>query len=225
MRRSSAIRHSPQLPLSALSQGRSDTERTRQATVTEIREESIGELARHGEISIAFQVDSVFEVRLQEQGLGGVQFTERPGEAPWFKDYDTNDGGPERWSERFDVSRWGLLGAYQGDRRIGGAVIAFDTPDLHMLRGRGDQAVLWDLRVDLESRRSGVATALFKESETWARRRGCTVLEVETQQVNVPACRFYARMGCSLAAVDRFAYDELPDEVQLIWRRELQPDP
>ena len=128
MLRSSAIRHSPQLPLSALSQGRSDTERTRQATVTEVREQSIGELARHGEISIAFQVDSVFEVRLQEQGLGGVQFTERPVEAPWFKDYDTNDGGPERWSERFDVSRWGLLGAYQGDRRIGGAVIAETRP-------------------------------------------------------------------------------------------------
>ena len=30
--------------------------------------------------------------------------------------------------------------------------------------------------------------------------------QIETQNVNVGACRFYAAMGCQLGAVSRFAY-------------------
>jgi ribosomal protein S18 acetylase RimI-like enzyme len=47
--------------------------------------------------------------------------------------------------------------------------------------------------------------------------KGCVRLEVETQNVNVPACRFYAQLGCELGAIRRHAYAELPDEVQLVW--------
>jgi hypothetical protein len=69
---------------------------------------------------------------------GGIVLTERPVDVPWVKDYDATDGGAQGWAARFDVTRWGLLGAYDDERRIGGAVLAFDTPDLHMLRGRRD---------------------------------------------------------------------------------------
>lgn len=188
-----------------------------------IREEPIDDVQDHGGISTAFAVTTVFEVELLDAGLGGLLLTERLVPVRWVKDYDATDGGPKRWASQFDVSMWGLLGAYDGDRRIGGAVIAFDTPDLSMLRGRRDLAVLWDLRVVDDARRSGTGTALFRAAEAWARERACDALEVETQHVNVPACRFYARMGCSLAAVDRHAYAKLPAEVQLIWRRHLRP--
>jgi GNAT superfamily N-acetyltransferase len=166
----------------------------------------------------------VFEMELLDAGLGGILLAERPVDVPWTKDYDATDGGPGRWASRFDVNSWGLLGAYDDERRIGGAVIAFDTPELHMLRGRRDLAVLWDLRVVHDARGSGAGAALFRASEAWARERGCSALEVETQQVNVPACHFYAQMGCSLAAVDRYGYADLPEEAQLIWRRQLDPD-
>jgi len=46
-------------------------------------------------------------------------------------------------------------------------------------------------------------------------------MKVETQNINVPACSFYRRMGCTLGSIDRFAYAELPDEAQLIWLKEL----
>ena len=39
--------------------------------------------------------------------------------------------------------------------------------------------------------------------------------------MNVAACRFYASLGCELGAINRFAYPSLPDEVQLLWYREL----
>src|SRR3546814_15299387 len=113
-----------------------------------------------------------------------------------------------------------MFGAYEDVDRIGGAVIAVDTPDLHMLRGRHDLAVLWDLRVVRSSRRSGAGSALFDAAAAWARERGCRALEIETQQVNVYARRFYQRMGCPLAALDRFPSAALPPEPRSDKRRE-----
>jgi hypothetical protein len=46
---------------------------------------------------------------------------------------------------------------------------------------------------------------------------------VETQTINVPACRFYSKMGCTLGAIDRYAYVDLPNEIQLLWFKELGP--
>jgi hypothetical protein len=47
--------------------------------------------------------------------------------------------------------------------------------------------------------------------------RGARVLKVESQNTNVPACRFYAGRGFLLRAVRRGAYPELPHEIQLLW--------
>jgi hypothetical protein len=47
------------------------------------------------------------------------------------------------------------------------------------------------------------------------------VLKVETQQINVPACRFYAARGFVLRAVNESAYDGLPEEFQLLWYKSL----
>jgi GNAT superfamily N-acetyltransferase len=119
------------------------------------------------------------------------------------------------------VSTWGFLVARIDGRRVGGAAIAFDTPGVAMLDGRRDVAVLWDIRVAADARGAGVGSALFREVEAWARVRGCSRLEVETQNINVPACRFYARQGCTLGAVNRSAYPDLPHEIQLIWFKDL----
>jgi GNAT superfamily N-acetyltransferase len=188
----------------------------------EIREEPIGALAEHARIPIAFEVRRVLDVRLQGDGLRGVSLVETPVAEPWIKDYDADpEAAPARWAERFDLRNWGLLSAWDGAERVGGAVIAFDTPGVIMLGGRRDLAVLWDVRVSPRRRRAGVGSSLFRAVEAWARARGCVRLDVETQNVNVAACRFYARMGCVLRAIDRFAYPELPGEVELLWTRRL----
>jgi hypothetical protein len=44
---------------------------------------------------------------------------------------------------------------------------------------------------------------------------------VETQNVNVGACRFYVAQGCSLGSAHRYAYENHPDEVQLLWYKDL----
>ncbi|MEO9180560.1 MAG: GNAT family N-acetyltransferase, partial [Acidimicrobiales bacterium] len=104
--------------------------------------------------------------------------------------------------------------------RVGGAVIAFKTPAIHMLEG-AEMAELWDLRVLPTERSRGVGSALFTAAEAWCRQRGCRELKVETQNINVPACQFYAHMGCTLGAIDLHAYSELGEEVQLDWFKNL----
>ena len=191
----------------------------------EIQEEPLNHLAEHAEISPAFEVDSEFDVVVHQGGLGGIGLLERPLSAPYVKDYDAIAGnGPADWKQQFDLSNWGLLCARLEGRLIGGALIAFRTKGLHLLEDRRDLAVLWDLRVSPEMRRRGVASALFAGVERWARAKGCRQLKVETQNINVAACKFYASRGCELGAVNRFAYPALPAEVQLLWYKDLSPD-
>lgn len=187
-----------------------------------IGEEPITRLDHHAEVPIAFLVERVLEVSLPQGGLGGIVLTEVPVEVPWVKDYDTIEAkGPARWAKRFDVRNWGLLAAHDGDHRVGGAVVAFNTDGVDMLEGRTDLAVLWDIRVRPEARSAGTGTLLYRGAERWARDRGCRTLKVETQNINVPACRLYRQMGCTLRTIDCFAYADLADEVQLIWVKEL----
>jgi GNAT superfamily N-acetyltransferase len=187
-----------------------------------IHEETVSALADYAKVPQALTVRERFVVRPIRDGLGGLALEPRPVEPPYLKDYDRDDGvGPLGWLRQWDIAHWGLLSAVEGSSRVGGAVIAWDTPELNMLDGRKDLAVLWDIRVHEDHWRRGIGTALFSAAVDWARRKGCTSLKVETQNINVPACRFYARQGCRLAAIDPFAYRDLPDEVRLIWLKEL----
>jgi GNAT superfamily N-acetyltransferase len=187
----------------------------------EVREEPASSLAELARIPISFDVRSVFDVSGPDD-TGAFVLAERCLPAPWVKDYDADSGeGPTRWAHRFDLSNWGFLAARADGRMVGAAVVAFDTPGVEMLEGRRDLAVLSDLRIVPEARGQGVGAALFRAAEEWARARGCTELKIETQNINVPACRFYARQGCVLRAVDPTAYPQLPGEIQLLWYRDL----
>lgn len=178
----------------------------------QILEEPMTAAAQLATVAIAFQVESVFDVFVAE---GGWSLNERKFDTPYVKDYDLDGDAPTRWAERFDVSMWGLLGAFSDGIRIGGAAVA-RFPE----RGE-DLAVLWDIRVDYAARGLGVGSALFRAAEAWALSRGCSQLMVETQNINIPACRFYERQGCVLGAVKHDAYPEFPDEVQLLWYKPL----
>jgi GNAT superfamily N-acetyltransferase len=188
----------------------------------ELREAPIASVGMLARIPIAFTVDRTCEVWASEGG--GFILSERPIEAPYVKDYDSILGeGPTQWARRFDVSCWGFIRAESNGGLIGGAVIACGSADVTMLEGRQDLALLWDIRVAPDVRGQGVGSALFEAVEAWTVSRTCRELRIETQNINVAACRFYARQGCVLRAVNRFAYPELPDEVQLLWYKDLAP--
>jgi GNAT superfamily N-acetyltransferase len=187
----------------------------------DVAEEPMTALVEYARLPIAFPVDQVLDVTARAEG--GFALSARRLEVPYVKDYDAVDGeGPLHWSRRFDVSNWTLFTARVAGSRVGGATVAFDTPGLTMLEGRRDLSVLWDIRVAPDARGKGIGSALFEKVEAWARAHSCQQLKVETQNINVPACGFYARHGCELRAVHHAAYPELPEEIQLLWYKDLR---
>ncbi len=187
-----------------------------------IIEELSDTLADYEKVSIAFRVETYFRVELLSKGLGGIQFIEEAVAQPFIKDYDAYPGEkPSNWINRFDISNWGILSAFDGEKRIGGATLAWKTPEVFMLEGREDLACLWDLRVVPDYRGRGIGNQLFTYAVEWAKKRNCRLFKVETQNVNVPACRFYVRQGCHLGAVNFHAYPETIKEIQLVWYRNL----
>ena len=192
-----------------------------------VKIEEIGadNLLRYKEIPIAFEVKSVIQVDLIEGGLGGIKLHEEKIMSSYIKDYDAyQDGGPEEWPRRFDIHNWGIFLALDGAQPVGGAAVAFNTPNMHMLDGRSDLALLWDLRVHPDFRRCGIGTKLFNHAVNWSRKQGEKQLKIETQNTNVPACRFYAKRGCHLGEINRYGYaghPEVGNEVMLIWYLDL----
>lgn len=217
------------------------TDRAR-LTIVEEPPTSFEDYAR---VPIAFDVRAIVAIDAPDEKPGGANMSEGAGRiaesvtsragvpfaiaetpvaVPYRKDYDLlPENHPTDWPKRFDTGEWGILGAWREGRRVGGAVIAWATPGLEILEDRPDLAVLWDLRVSPEARRGGVGAALFAAAERWALGRGARQLKVETQNINVPACRFYAKQGCTLGAIHPFAYPALPDEVQMLWYKALGP--
>ena len=187
-----------------------------------VSEISPTELEQYAQVPIAFEVKSIFRVETLERGLGGIRLVEESVE-PYAKNYDAYDT-PTRWREMFDVSNWGFFLAREENEPIGGATVAWNTNQVNLLESRVDLSVLWDLRVHPKWRGRGVGAELLRRAAEWSAQRYCSQMKIETQNINVPACRFYARMGCELGDIRRFGYADNPTvshEVQLNWYLEL----
>jgi GNAT superfamily N-acetyltransferase len=178
----------------------------------ECRELTFGAIEDYLRVPIAYEVQERLVV-----ADGCVE----PVDPSWTKDYDLYGNTPRDYPKQFDVSKWGVLATYEGAEIIGGAILAFRTPEFELLEGRNDLAHVVDIRVAPDYRSAGVGRGLWKAAEDWSRRRGAVEMGVETQDVNVPACRFYQAMGCSLLAWDADAYGPGINEIQLIWGKPI----
>lgn len=187
-------------------------------TIKTLSEQDLDDYAA---VPIAFEVRSIFEVI--GETLADVRLVERNVESPWTKDYDlTPDQAPRAWPQRWPLQNWTVLGAYRNQQLCGGCLVAFYAEGIELFEGRRDAAFLWDLRIHPEHRRSGLGTCLFRAAVEAASGNGCSELRIETQNINVPACRFYDKQDCRLCRFDRDVYRDFSEEVQLIWRKELQ---
>jgi GNAT superfamily N-acetyltransferase len=185
----------------------------------EIRSIPPEQLATYATIPISFWVNAIYRIELVETGLGGLRLREERVEKPWFKDYDTEES-PLEWSKLFDLGQWGFFVAIERELPVAGVAVALNTPEVNLLENRKDLAVLWDLRVIPNLRGSGIGRLMFLHAADWARKRGCRQMKIETQNINVPACKFYSRMGCELGMIHRFGYAANPkvaDEAMLFW--------
>ncbi|SRR5579883_108505 len=170
----------------------------------------------YSQIPITYRVASVFRPNFNGKWI----LEEESIEQPFVKNYDDVDS-PLAWANTFDVSKWTIFSAFDGDQRVGGTVLAWNTHGVDMLEGRADLVVMWDLRIHPDYRRQMIGSRLFSNAIGWGTSKGCTELKVETQDINVRACKFYAAMGCELRVVRPDAYPGLPNEIQFLWYRPL----
>jgi streptothricin acetyltransferase len=80
-------------------------------------------------------------------------------------------------------------------------------------------AYVEELIVDTEFRGKGVGHALMTRAIEWAKGQNFPGLTLETQDNNVPACKFYEKCGFVLGGFDLFAYKNLDNasEMALYW--------
>ena len=81
-------------------------------------------IAEYASISIAFRVEQVVDVDSLLLSHGS-RVESRAIANPYVKDYDAYpDNSPLSWASRFDLTRWGMVGAFVGGKRVGGAAVA-----------------------------------------------------------------------------------------------------
>jgi GNAT superfamily N-acetyltransferase len=76
-----------------------------------------------------------------------------------------------------------------------------------------------DIAVARQYRRMGLGTRLIDAAVQWAKDGGMPGLMLETQDINLAACRFYQRCGFILGGVDTMLYRNFPNckEKALFW--------
>ena len=74
-----------------------------------------------------------------------------------------------------------------------------------------------DVRRDF--RRQGIGKKLIEQAVIWSKERYLKGLRLETQDINLIACRFYQRCGFTLGSVDTLLYRNFDnyDEKALFW--------
>jgi len=174
-------------------------------------------LEAYSGIPMYVEADRILRCEPMDAGTGGLGLSEQIVSPPFRKVYPDSEDDPFPTHNKWDVSEWGIFVATQNDAVVGGCVVALRTEAVYMLEGRRDMAVLWDIRVRPDCHRTGIGSRLFQSARSHAVERGCRLLKIETQNVNVPACRFYQRQGCHLGGINIHAYAKYPEEVQLLW--------
>ncbi|MEX2372324.1 MAG: GNAT family N-acetyltransferase [Dehalococcoidia bacterium] len=178
-------------------------------------------LARYASVPSTVEVNSILVTEPLAGGLGGIRLVEQPVAVPYVKDYDAHEA-PGTWHRTFDLARGWLVLAEADD--TAGSVLGAAATYLES----AEVATLWDIRVRPGEQRAGIGRRLLEDAAVWAREAGARWLHAETQNVNMPACRFYAGLGATLGAVDRFQYVGQPDvahEVALHWYLDLATPP
>jgi len=81
-------------------------------------------LAEYATVPIGFEVRALLRPVLLGEGLGGIALRRETLHSPFLKDYDASEeGGPERWADTWDLSSWGFFLARQAGRCVGAAAV------------------------------------------------------------------------------------------------------
>ncbi|MBO5142464.1 MAG: GNAT family N-acetyltransferase [Clostridia bacterium] len=179
----------------------------------EYKEITSDRLVEYSKIESKYSVTKKYEIKKINNGLGGLLL-----DLIDVEEYTRDFGdGVGRLSDKFDLSNWKFYIAFDGTRLVGGCIVATKTPNVNMLEGREDLAVLWDIRVIEEYKYQGIGQHLFDLAKNFAKENGFKQLKIECQNTNPIAVKFYHKQGAVLSAINEYAYSDYKNEVQLLW--------
>lgn len=152
----------------------------------------------------SFTVDA--ELRLHTAG-DRISYAVQPV-APYMKQYEREAYDVQTYTGKADHAAWL---AYV-DNRLAGQLLVLENWNRY--------AIIWDIAVDPPFRRQGVGRRLIEQAIAWARERGLPGLMLETQNINLAACRFYESCGFVLGGFDMYLYQGVMPgtrEIALYW--------
>lgn len=169
----------------------------------------IHELADHNQADLnrcdnTFTVDAELCLAAED---GRISYTVR-SVPPYEKRYGSETNDYTAYLGQPDHAAWL---AYV-DGQLAGQILAHENWNRF--------AIIWDIAVEPSFRRQGVGRRLIEHALRWARGRGLPGVMLETQNINVAACRLYARCGFVLGGFDAYLYRGVaPDtrEIALFW--------
>lgn len=136
-------------------------------------------------------------------------YTEELYDIPYTKTYPSEDCD---YSEYVDAPDKAVFLAYSEDACIGQIILRKDW---------NKYAFIEDICVAGASRGKGVGSSLIRKAAEWAIEKGLNGLALETQNNNLLACRFYAKCGFSIGAVNTMLYRNFDkpwsDEIAVSW--------
>lgn len=183
-----------------------------------IRPLTQADIERLPEMELNFQAEAYLAVEKVVEGLNVTwRLVERPLDPPFISvDYNIDEQDQTEIAQRLKENDGLYLVAEHQGRLV--ALL-----DLEREAWR-DTGMIWNIVVDRAYRRQGLGTRLIQRAITWGRRRRLRALALETQTNNLPACRFYQKMGFQLCGLDDHFYsnhDIERKEVALFWYHEL----
>lgn len=186
-----------------------------------VRALELGDLPTLSEINPTFISDAMLRVEREEQGMNVIwRLTEVPLEPPFDrgKGYNLQDRDLEDirgWLKEGDGLHLLVLDASRP--------VALLNVQLQVWNNTG---FIWNILVDRNYRRRGLGRMLIERAVAWGSERKLRALCLETQSNNLPAIRFYRRMGFYLSGVraDLYTNHDLErGEVALFFSYPLEP--
>jgi ribosomal protein S18 acetylase RimI-like enzyme len=154
----------------------------------------------------SFTVDSKLVLQA-ENGIPSYSIVSVP---PYTKRYPRHEIELASYLAQIDK---GIYFAYTAGQLAG---------ELILFKNWNGYAYIDDIVVDARFRRRGIGRALIQQAIDWAKERQLPGIMLETQNINVAACRFYQRCGFVLGGFDRYLYSGLnpeTEETALYWYR------
>lgn len=80
-------------------------------------------------------------------------------------------------------------------------------------------ALVEDIEVNRCTRGKGIGRQLIRQAVEWAKQKKLGGIMLETQDINLLACRFYAQCGMEIGGIDHFLYSNSPaaGEKAIFW--------